>query len=340
LALWCEEKYLRLLSPLLEQFKQRQQHTFNFRCPLCGDSERTRTKTRGYVFPKGDMLMFKCHNCGMALPFPALLKRVSPTLYNDFMMEKLKDSRPPVPSAPVMKMEPRMFVSTPAVCDLDKLTSIPDGHPLRSIRTYIKGRNVPDMALGRLSGTVKAYTWLLPLVGEEKAKKVKDDVPYLVLPFKLEDRSWFGCQLRAVNEKNYITFRWAQEPLKVFGLDSWTPKLPTYIVEGPIDSLFVPNTLAICGSDLWTGTQILEERGILSPDNKRVFIWDNEPRNLEVCRHIQNAIRMQESVVIWPSGFPKDINDMVLSGIDVMDTIQTHTFQGLKAELEFEAWKR
>jgi hypothetical protein len=50
MSLWLEEKYLRLLAPQLDLFKQKHPHVFNFRCPLCGDSERVLSKTRGYCY--------------------------------------------------------------------------------------------------------------------------------------------------------------------------------------------------------------------------------------------------------------------------------------------------
>jgi hypothetical protein len=134
----------------------------------------------------------------------------------------------------------------------------------------------------------------------------------------------------------------SHDPLKVFGLEVWDSQQLTYLIEGPLDATFVPNSLAGCGSDLLGTVRILEEQQILNPKSERVFVWDNEPRNKEVTKHIRTAIKLNEAVVIWPKGYPKDVNDMVKSGIsitDILDTIARRTFRGLMAELEYEQWK-
>lgn len=120
---------------------------------------------------------------------------------------------------------------------------------------------------------------------------------------------------------------------KVFGLDSVDLNDKTYVVEGPIDSLFLPNSLAMVGADI-----NLENIGL---KNKFVVIYDNEPRNAQIMKRLEKTIKMGYNVVIWPDGLAeKDINDMVLSGLKVEDIINGHTFKGLRAELELARWKK
>ena len=178
------------------------------------------------------------------------------------------------------------------------------------------------------------------MVGEEKAAKVMNGLPYLVIPLRLQNGEWYGAQLRMINRREYITFRWSHSPLKVFGLECWTPEKLTIVVEGPIDSLFVENSLACCSSDLLSVIHILEDADIMKPSNPRVYVYDNEPRNKEIVHQLQLAIKLGNKVIIWPKGFLyKDINDTVLAGIDVNKLIESRTFQGLLAELEFQRWK-
>lgn len=348
MSLWRDEKYLRLLSPQLDHFAQKHQHTFNFRCPLCGDSERVKSKARGYVYPKSDLLMFKCHNCSVALPFSALLRRMSRFLYDQYILERLEEENPrkretPKASPNVVASPPRASLQTTALPSLDTATDA--GHPLHEVYQFAAGRMLPLDAIARLYGTVHARTWLLPLVGEEKLgtkerPKVSDGVPYLVQPLRLPNGEWYGAQLRTLARKDYLTFRWAAEPLKVFGLDVVDASKPLYVVEGPIDSLFLPNSIAACGAALQEAVRIAEDGNYISRTQPRVFVWDNEPRNKEVTRHIRTAIRMKESVVIWPRNYPKDINDMVRQGLDFQSTILKRTFSGLTAELEFSQWMK
>jgi hypothetical protein len=344
MALWRDDKYLRLVSSQLEQFRQKSAHTYNFRCPLCGDSEKNLTKTRGYIFPKLDILMFKCHNCAVALPFSALLKRLSRRLYAEYTMERLKDEQPvtqsiiTAPAAPPQTPEPRpppsLLTPTLAFCALPE-------HPLHQVYRFAKDiRQLPDTAMARLNATDRAREWLCPLVGTEKAAKVADGTPYLVQPLTLPNGAWYGAQLRTLEKKDFLTFRWSHEPLKLFGLDHWSSRHLTYIVEGPIDSLFIPNCLSPCGSDLISGMQVLEDMGMLPVANQRVFIWDNEPKNSEISRHLRAAIALHEQVVIWSVAFKhKDINDAVRAGVDINTLIKRRTFQGMSAELQFRDWK-
>ena len=346
--LWVDEKYLRLVSPQLERFAQKHPHVFAMRCPLCGDSEHIKSKTRGYCFPnpKRVALQFKCHNCAVSLPFSALLKRLSPRLYSEYLMEQLQDKPRPVEhDVEAFRRVSRRTTVAPERETVSLVVCLADVAQMdaewteRRVLDYILNRQIPRTALDRLWCTMFARTWLTSLVGE-KAEKVADGLPYLVIPLTLPSGEWYGCQMRDIARKEYITYIWAEKPLKVFGLSHWTPTQPTYMVEGPLDAVFVPNAIAACGSDLMSVIHILEERDILPPEAQRVYVWDCEPRNTAVVKHMQTAIRLGESVVIWPKGFPvKDINDAVKANIDILSVITKHTFQGLRAELEFTAWK-
>jgi len=50
--MFIEQKYLLIASSQLQQFKKKGDHLFNFRCPYCGDSQKSKTKARGFVFPQ------------------------------------------------------------------------------------------------------------------------------------------------------------------------------------------------------------------------------------------------------------------------------------------------
>ena len=72
-----------------------------------------------------------------------------------------------------------------------------------------------------------------------------------------------------------------------------------------------------------------------------VWIYDNEPRNREITNRISKTIDSGDSVVIWPSHIQeKDINDMVMSGLDVQTMIKSNTYSGLEAKVKFTTWKR
>ena len=88
--MYVEIKYLNLLSPRLQKYKQKKRNLWNFRCPICGDSQRNKNKARGFVFElKGD-LVFKCHNCGVSMPVGKLIEKMDPSLYKQYRMEKFQ----------------------------------------------------------------------------------------------------------------------------------------------------------------------------------------------------------------------------------------------------------
>jgi len=90
--------------------------------------------------------------------------------------------------------------------------------------------------------------------------------------------------------------------------------------------------VALCGSDG-------EIRDLERSD--KVFVYDNEPRNKEIVSRIERCIERGERVVIWPTTIrEKDLNDMVLSGHNVQDIVESNVYTGLQAKLKFTTWKK
>lgn len=338
MSLWVDKKYANLVSNSLIRFKWVSPDVANFRCPFCGDSTSSTVKARGYLFPKQQLYLFKCHRCAVALPFGAFLKRLSRPLFDAYIMEKFETNHRRTPSVerpPVVPVPTRQLHTYTNVVQLTH-------HPLTSaqqdVLAFVQQRQLPTTAYARLYATTTARTWLTSLVGLEKASSVKDDAPYLVIPLKLPDGSWYGAQLRQIARKEYWTFRWGHDTLRTFGLDTWKPDTLTYCVEGPLDALCLPNALAFCGSDLMGGLERMHDANLTVRD--RVLVWDNEPRNAQIRKHIGDAISRSERVVIWPHGLPKDVNDMVKAGLDPLPIVTQHTYKGLIAQLEYRQWQK
>ena len=119
---------------------------------------------------------------------------------------------------------------------------------------------------------------------------------------------------------------------KIYGLDTVKKDEPVYVTEGPFDSTFIRNSIAMCGADA-----DISRWGISNP----VYVYDNEPRNREIVKRIAAKIESGNPVVIYPESVNvKDINDMVLSGLDVQNLIECNTYKGLQAKLKFTSWKK
>ena len=149
-----------------------------------------------------------------------------------------------------------------------------------------------------------------------------------------EDKILIGFQGRSLgpNSVKYITVMINDDAPKIYGLDTIETEKPIYILEGPFDSTLVENSVAMCGSDIDIGSFGWSDY---------IWVFDNEPRNREINNRVSKIIDRGDKVVIWPNHIKqKDINDMVLSNIDVMSVLKSNTYSGLKAKVKFNNWKK
>ena len=216
---------------------------------------------------------------------------------------------------------------------LPTIASLPADHPAV---VYCRGRGLPDAALQHLHFTDTWQAWITTLGWDYIIPE--DHAPRLVLPWYSRDGELLGAQARQITPgvvSRYITFKSNPQNPKVYGLDRVVFYKPVFVVEGPLDSWFLPNCIASMDSDL---LRIHEQ--YLS-HHTAVYIWDNEPRNLTVSKNLKEAIMMGLPVVVWPEGMKeKDLNEMSQAGHDVEAVVKAHTFRGLRAELEYMRWKR
>lgn len=328
---WLDEKYISIIGQQLGHFHRQSKTTYAFRCPFCGDSQKRQNKTRGYFFLHRLQYFYKCHNCNISMSLRSFLQRQYPDLHREYQLDVIRQDRP-VLVTPNDDDVPTS--STTTDIHLPSIQSLDPGHQAFQ---YCANRRLPNAALTHLYFT-DAWTEWIPQMGWTY-KVPEDHGPRLVIPWYDASGNLLGAQVRRIDvtgkEGRYITFKNSDSVDKVYGLDRLNYYRPIYIVEGPLDSWFVPNTIASMDSDL------LRTKDKHVPNHYTVCVWDNEPRNKEVVRHLHDAIRRGERVVIWPSSLQeKDINDMVLAGHDVEQIINAYTFQGLQAELEFSRWNR
>ncbi len=88
MSVYIDRKYLLLISSRLQQFKQKKEDLFNFRCLYCGDSKKNKLKARGYVYRKSNDYFFICHNCGKSTTFAKFLEHVDGTTYKQYILER------------------------------------------------------------------------------------------------------------------------------------------------------------------------------------------------------------------------------------------------------------
>ena len=317
-----DSKFIGLVSPRLQKFKRVKPDLYNFRCPICGDSQKNKSKTRGYLYGVKADVNFRCHNCGASMTLSNFLKTIDPVIHKQYVFERFKDGhtgRNTVVEEPKFNFKPPQF---------GPKLDLPKASDVQIAKDYLEKRSLDPK---NFYYTPKFKRWVNTLV--DKFSDVKYDEPRIIIPLIYENQI-IGFQGRALgpNSVKYITIMLNEEAPKVYGLDSINRKFPVYVVEGPFDSNFVSNSVALCGSD--GDLECLETCDL-------IYVYDNEPRNKEIVGRIERCIRDDKSVVIWPNNIKeKDINDMVLAGHDVMDVLKSSTYSGLEAQLKFTTWKK
>lgn len=337
MSLFLDLKYLKLISNRLPLFKQKNNHVYNCRCILCGDSSSKKTKTRGYFYAIKNDLFYKCHNCDASMHFGSFLKQLDAMQYNQYTLERYNEGLPL--TKPHQKIEDKFKMAQPVfeqknILDelLDRLDKLPEDN--EAVQFCLK-RKIPKETFDRLYFIDDIRK--IEQLSDKYKNTLKTSEPRLVIPFYDQDGLLVGVTCRALRNESlrYVTIKINDEKPFIFGLDFVDKKKKVYVVEGPIDSLFIPNCIAVAG----TAFGKLDSIGI--PKENLVVIFDNQPRNKEVCKIIDKAINNNYNTVIWPQTLEeKDINDIVLTGKDPFKLITKNIYNGLEAKMKFVSWKR
>jgi len=318
-----DAKYIGLVSSRLQKFKRVKSDLYNFRCPICGDSQRNKNKARGYIYAVKNNTNFKCHNCGASLSFNNFLKELDTTLHKQYTLEKFKEGHT---GRNFVVEEPKFDFKKPV---FKKSLNLPKASTDPVAKEYLEKRKLnPEKFYfaDKFKEWTNTQKQTFDTIGRDECR--------IIIPMYGKDNNLIGFQGRSLvpNSVKYITVMLDEEAPKIYGLNEVDDKLPVYVVEGPFDSTFVNNSVALCGSD--GDVRCLEGSSV-------VFVYDNEPRNREIVNRISKCVSRGERVVIWPSGIvEKDINDMVLAGHDIMSVIESNTYSGLEAKIKFNIWKK
>lgn len=340
---WIDIKYIGGISSKVLLFTRKEDNVWNMRCPLCGDSKKSKTKARGFILNKGKGFFYTCHNCNVSLPFSKFLEIIDPAMYQDYVREKFVEKvhnnttniAEPLPD--ISKFITPKFIKYTSLAKLKKISQLDINHPARR---YVVNRKIPNVYHAKLFFAPKFKTWT-NTVKPDKFDLSKPDEPRLVIPFLDKNKNLFGFQGRSFTpvEPRYITIILDETQPKVYGLENLNVREKVFVVEGPIDSMFLPNCIAMAGSHL---DQTVSQIG-LNPQNTTV-IYDNEPRNKNIVTSIEKCIERGYNVCIWPSSVVyKDINDMIKAGAsssNIVDMIEKNTFNGLTAKLMLQQWKK
>lgn len=350
--LFIDAKYAQILGSRLRNFAQKKDYLWNYSCPVCGDSSKNKLKARGYIYRTKNDLFAKCHNCGHSTTLGNLIKYVDTNLYDQYVLERYKEgasgrkSHKNVDEKDFFKdknslrldelvEEGKVFLSDAILDPIKSIKNLPESHPAVQ---YILSRNIPKENWGLLffAPRFKAFT---NSVTPKFQEPIEGEHPRLIIPYFNNHGKVFAFQARAFGKETpkYYTIKVDESEEKIYGLERVDYSKRIYVVEGPIDSLFLPNAIAVSGSsfDMPSVRQILTNATI---------VMDNEPRSKEIVKLLEKNIELGYNVCMFPDTIPyKDINEMVSAGMTsdkILEVINTNTFSGMEAKLKFSTWKK
>lgn len=311
------QTYIDAIAPFLRNFKRTSFH-YNFSCPYCGDSKRNPRRARAYLLVEQGTYRFYCHNCTTSKTFINFLRDHFPHLANQYRLELLKNKQ-------------SLFEASNQVQQQERLTSTPILPSLTNEGIdYLKRRSIP-MHLWKRFGFVSNAAEYAANYG------IGGCLPTSAIVIPYVSRQGLICRLQfrytSPNKQRYHTITFSQTP-SAFGLTHVDTSSPIFVTEGAFDACFLPNAIAVGGSNL---ISVVKNLGLIAP----ILVFDNEPANETICKLLQRAIDDGFSVVIWPPDCSyKDINELHLAGYSVEQHICTRVVHGTKARLEFLRWQK
>lgn len=298
----------------------------NCRCVVCGDSKKSKHKMRMWIYEKNNNILTHCFNCGYSNSFSGLLKSYYNNLYNQLIFSSKFDKKP--------IDNKTTKASKQVIKENDYIKSLTKAIDDSTATKFLLSRKIPNQYFSQFYFTSNFYSYINSIIPEKFSKKaLKYDHPRIVIPFFDILGGCFGVQGRSISDTNspkYITVLF-KEYKKIYGIDRIDFSKTCYCVEGPIDSLFLDNSVAMAGADIKISKDF-------------VIVFDNEPRNKQIINRYEKYINNGYKVCIWPDYIKeKDINDMIISGYtkkQIKDIVDKSTKSGILAKIEFQKWKR
>lgn len=340
--LYIDIQYTNRLSSYLRNFKQKSQYLWNCSCPVCGDSKTKSTKARLYIYRQKIGLFVKCHKCGYGTNIGNFIKYIDSNLYSEYVLERYKNGAKPhndhrkieeaLPQLKPIKLD---LLEDNVLSKLKRIDKLAETHA--AVKYAIK-RKIPRQYWHLLYYTPKFFKYVNENI-KYQFPSLDQDHPRFIIPFFTPAGKCFALQGRAFGKETpkYYTIKVDETQEKIFGLERVDYSKPILITEGPIDSLFLPNAIAVSGSSFDTPTirQILTNATIIS---------DNEPRHKDIVKILEKNINSGYNVCMFPETVKeKDVNEMILAGRtpeEILEIISSNTFSGLEAKLRLASWKK
>jgi hypothetical protein len=336
---YLDHKYISLLAVRLRNFKRKSQNLYNFSCPLCLDSKTKTNRARGYLYERGTVFLFHCHNCGVSMRFDTFLKQLDYRLHSDYRMEVL--NLLPQTDTDTWETKKPVFNVSNAKAELNKLRTISQLAVDHPAKIYIQQRQIPNRyhALFRWCPKFKEFT--NKLIPDKFEEPIQLEEGRIIIPYFSKQNKFFAYNGRAIHSTKqglrYIVIILDHDIPRIFGMNTVDLKKDIFVFEGEMDATFIPNSLAI-------GGQHISELTSVTSLDKFIIIFDNEPHSIQTRKKFTLAIKLGFRVGIWPDRIKeKDVNAMILGDYTanhLKHIIETNTFSGLAAQTRLAEWSK
>ena len=295
---------------------------WNFRCPFCGDSKKSKYKKRGWLLRDHrygrDRLVYHCFNCHMpSIELKTMIKRLNPDLFERYLAKEKNQVIEDLKNGELIRKKEK---SIPNRIDVDEEKKL--GLFTLNPRSFVPARDVlPAVEYARSRLIPEHVIDTLYFCTNKNPK-----VPWremLIFPLTKGDKV-YGFQGRSIRDKRFNTFS-QNDQFKVWGIFDVSLLDEVYIFESIIDAMTVHNSVAMLGASL--STPVL--RKISNP----VFVFDNDKTGLE------RALKYAEDghkVFVWPlQRKEKDFNEVLKRTLWTPDQfkrfIDKNTMEGFSA---------
>ena len=230
MASYIDVKFINICSSSLDKFKQKTTNLWNFRCPICGDSQKNKNKARGFIYEKQNKYFYRCHNCEFGTTFNNFLEKINPTLHREYITEKYKEKKIVTDDTSSSKFDfvPKfnnVLKGIPTIASLEK------EHPARK---FCEKRLIPEKYYTKLYFCTEFKEWTNKII-PKKFPSLKGDTPRLVIPFFDSKNNIIGFQGRSFNPREpmkYITIKLEGVGDLIYGQERINEKRKNIVLRG------------------------------------------------------------------------------------------------------------
>jgi len=334
---YIDERYIKMMGMYVERFTDIGNDSYNCRCPICGDSRKSRTKARGFFYKsENDNWRYKCHNCAVNMSFYQFIEQVAPQLFVEYKFEVFNEKKEynkrfrvkdKISENQKVKTEIKKF-------DLKVFHKI-NMKEVNEFTSYLRDRKIPTHMAECLYYTDNLEPIVHSIAGyEDKEVYIKRGI---IIPYYDTKGNFEAFQIRNIDKKSdvrYLTYD-VNPSDHIFNLADINPKQRVYVFEGAFDSMFCKNAVCASGSSIFNKLNRIKE-----VNSDVAVVFDNDFKtNTVIYDLLMKVIKNGYKVVIFDDrmrGY-KDINEYVKGTNKTIDEVTSYlescTYEGLTAEL-------